>query len=92
MISKYAKDKMIIEFLKPKEFSALQDRRVHLAAERKVFELPMQMKPKEVETTNTIFKATKILLTIFFSATSVSSLFMSILFVYLMGLVNGLQI
>jgi hypothetical protein len=30
LISKYAKDKMIIEFLKPEQFSALADSRVHL--------------------------------------------------------------
>jgi hypothetical protein len=30
LISKYAKDKMIIEFLKPEQFLALADNKVHL--------------------------------------------------------------
>jgi hypothetical protein len=35
---------MIISILQPEMFSALRDKRVHIATETQVFELPMQMK------------------------------------------------
>lgn len=42
LISKYAKDKMIIEILKPEQFSALEDNRVHIERSKQVFYLPLQ--------------------------------------------------
>ena len=83
---------MIIKFLQPEKFSALRDNRVYLATDYQVFELPLQMGIEQAKTTNFFVKSIEISLKVFFAATSVGSLFMSIIFTQLLGMINGLQI
>ena len=57
------------------------------------FELPRQVEnEQELQQIESLIKTVKIFLVIFAAGASVGSIFMSMLFIYLMGLINGLQV
>jgi hypothetical protein len=94
IISKFQKDKLIVSILKPNEIKAFADSRVILGKDDKfVFLLPLQMESEsEAQTLTTTATAVANGVKVLFASTSIGSIAMSALFIYLMGLINGLQI
>jgi hypothetical protein len=83
-----------VSILKPNEFKALADSKVILGKDYKfVFLLPLQMESEsEAQTLTTLATVVANGVKVLFASTSIGSIAMSALFVYLMGLINGLQI
>ena len=71
----------------------MKDKRVKIAEVKLEFELPRQVEnEQEVQQIESLNKNGKIFMVIFAAGASVGSIFMSMLFIYLMGLINGLQV